>query len=186
MRKFLIVTVLMSLISFTACTTSELTTALNVVADTASLASITAPILGAAGVIPVPTVDLITNYASQVSSSVVKVETELNSSDTDAIKVSTIIADFASVVVPDIPGVPPTAGALVTGLASAVKTFITQLESTLGQPVTASAEHRALMANGFVPKAKGWKPSMSDKRAISKAVATAKATIARVAAQKHK
>lgn len=166
-RSFVLAVALLALV---ACTVSQLTVALNVVADAASLAAVTAPILS--GTIPVPMVTLIVDYSGQVSAAVVKVQSELNSGDPNALKASTIIADFAAIAVPDIPGAPANAVALVNGIASAVRLFITQIETQLG-----SGSTTARMA-----KVAAWKPGMADRRKIGQAVSTAKATMAAVAA----
>jgi hypothetical protein len=163
------------------CTASQLTVALDVVSDAAAAAAVTAPLLAASGVIPVPVATLIVDYTGDVSAAVVKVDAELASSDSNAIKASSIIADFAAIVVPNIPGAPANAVALVNGIANAVAAFITQVQQQLGT-TTSGISSNAI--SSFNKKTANWKPSYGDRQKLKKSVATAKDTLTKVAAWK--
>ena len=165
-------------LAIAACTTSQLTVALNVVSDAAAVAAVTAPLLAASGVIPAPTTTLIVTYAGDVSAAVVKVDAELATADNNAVKTSTIIADFAAVVVPNIPGAPANAVALVDGIANAVTAFISQIQQQLGGKTGLTSN--AVTSKGVA----SWKPSYGDRQKLKKAVATANDTLAKVAAYK--
>ncbi len=163
-----------------ACTSSQLTVSLNVVSDAAAAAAVTAPILAVSNVIPSASANLIVTYAGEISAAVVKVDAELATADSDAVKASTIVADFAAIVVPNIPGAPANAVALVNGIANAVTLFITQVQ----QQFAGTGAATPAAASSFFEKHKSWKASRADRNNLKKAVDTAKATLAKVASYK--
>lgn len=145
----------------TACTASDLTLALNAVADAASVAAIAGTLLdGPAGT-------LVATYAGQVSAVIPEVQTELNSSDPLPTKINKIAKDFADVVVPDVGG-SPQMKALVDAISAAIQAFLGQLH--LQVPKAAAITH--------------FKLSYGDRHEVARAVATANKTVAYLHAHK--
>lgn len=119
------------ILTLASCGASSVITGLELVTDAAE-AAVTA--LAATGQIPAPTVTLIDNYLSQVSSATEFAVTELESTDTTAVKASKIIGQFAMIVAPDLP--PGIAQGIVAAIQSVAKSVASFL-ATLGSPGTA-------------------------------------------------
>ena len=163
-----------------ACTSSQLTVSLNVVSDAAAAAAVTAPILAASNVIPTASANLIVTYAGEISAVVVKVDAELATADSDAVKASTIVADFAAIVVPSIPRAPGKCGR--PGKRNRERRYPVYHPG----PATVCGYRRGdpAAASSFFEKHKSWKASRADRNNLKKAVDTAKATLAKVASYK--
>lgn len=161
MRETLVSGFIICTLLFVGCSTTQLTNTLNAVADAASVAGIVGSLA------PSPWGGAITTYAGQVSKWCLNTTAELASSDTNDVKIQKIVADAASLIIPQIPGAPPNLQTVVNATVSALEVFISQLKQILGPSPTP-----ALKAT--VNK---YKLSWGDKAELRKVNSTATATL---------
>ena len=110
--------------------TSQLITALNAVADSSSVAVVLTSALAAAGKLDPAVATQVANYAQGVTTAVQQSITELNSVDTNPIKITKITADFAAVAAPAFgPGTAPQVQAAIQAVSAAVQIFLRQLNT---------------------------------------------------------
>lgn len=142
----------------TACTPQQTTvTALEAVSIAATTAIPTIIALEALGKIDPTTAELALSYAKSVSKASSLASTEFQSTDTNAVKISVIIADFQPVVEPSLgANVSPEVFAAVQAIAGAVQLFISNLKT--GQKVAAvrgaPASHLNLLKLSHADKSK--------------------------------
>jgi hypothetical protein len=138
MKKAIIALMLTFCMFVTSCTPQQTAvTALEAVSLAATTAIPTIIALEAVGKVDPATAAVALQYAKAVSTASSLAATELNSSDTNAVKVSVVIADFEPVVAPSLgANVAPEVFAAVQAISSAIQLFITNLKS--GQLVTAA------------------------------------------------
>ena len=117
----------------TSCTPQQTTvTALEAVSIAATAAIPTIIALEAVGKIDPATATIALSYAKSVSTAASLSATELNSSDTNAVKVSVVIADFEPVVAPALgPNVAPEVTAAIQAISGAIELFISNLKNGL-------------------------------------------------------
>jgi len=166
MRKSFVSGLMIGILLLVGCTTTQLTQTLNAVADAAAVAGIVGSLA------PAPYGNAITTYAGQVSKWCVDTTNELATSDTNDVKIQKIIADAASILVPQIPGLPPNLQAVVTATVTAVEVFIRQLKQIIGPSPTPTARG----------KVNAYKLSYGDKHELGKIRSKANDTIAYIAA----
>lgn len=125
---FLVFTLL--LVGCTPPNTSQLITALNAVADASSVAVVVTQSLVALGKVDQATADKVATYATAVDGAVTTSIAELNSTDTNAIKISKVSAAFAAVAAPAFGTQAPAITAAIAAVEAAVNIFLNQLNSS--------------------------------------------------------
>lgn len=170
MRKTLVSGIIISTLLIVGCTTSQLTNTLNAVADAAAVAAVVGSLA------PAPYGAAITTYSGQVSKWCIDTTTELATSDTNDVKIQKIVADAASLVVPQIPGAPANLQAVINATVSALEVFISQLKQILGPSPTPAL--KATVNN--------YKLSWGDKSELRKVKSTANSTLSYIAAHPGK
>jgi len=147
-------------------TTSNLVTALNAVADAASVAVVVTQGLVSTGTVSQADATLVATYSTAISTAASQSITELGTTDTNVVKIGKITADFAAVVAPNVPGGAAIAP-LILAITSAVQIFMSQLNSA---PVVAAAKAAPHAPVSLVL-------SGADKTLLKKTQATAASTV---------
>lgn len=144
-KSFRVGIALALVLALVGCTTSQVTTDINIVAEGAA-AVVTA--LSVAGVVSPAVAAQITNYARQASQLVIDVNKELANSADSKIQQWTVISGyFAAIVVPNIPGVPTSVATTIAILDAALVALEGALASQLGSTPTMTAKvHNAGIA----------------------------------------
>jgi hypothetical protein len=123
-------TLLIAVLILSACSTSQLSTDLNIVSDACAAATIAVPVLEATGLLPVGIGNIILTYTGAVSTAASQSAAELLSKDSVAVMDTKIIGYFADIAVPALgPTVGPEVQALVNAIVSAVQLFLSQINS---------------------------------------------------------
>ena len=125
--------------------TSNLVVALNAVSDAASVAVVVTQALVATGKLDQATADQVATYASSVGTAVNTASAELNSKDTNPVKIEKITAAFAAAAAPAFGANAPAITAAINAVAATINIFLAQL----GSVVTAAkvAPHASLVLN---------------------------------------
>lgn len=116
-------------ISMVGCSTSNLVTALNAVSDASSVAVVVTSSLVALGKVSPDVAAQVSTYAQGVSKAVTVANAELNSSDTNPVKITVITAAFAQVATPAFSNAPEVSAA-ISAVSVAVQIFLNQLTSS--------------------------------------------------------
>ena len=148
LHKFLTAPVLIAILLLTACTPSTLVSSLQIAVDAVTVAI---PVLAAAGV-DSATLMQVQTYLTAVSTATEEAATELATSDTSAVKVSKIVADFAGVVAPVIGN--PRVSAVVQAVAAAVQSFLTLLQQQQPSGPAAKAIASTVVKPSFADRSK--------------------------------
>lgn len=133
MMKSIISVLLVCVLLLVGCTppnTSQLVTALNAVAEASSVAVVVTQSLVGLGKVDQDTANLVAVYAQGVDKAVATSIVELNSADTNAIKISKITAAFALVATPAFGANAPQIAAAVQAVSAAINIFLGQLNSS--------------------------------------------------------
>jgi len=117
-------------------TPSNLITALNAVGDAASVVVVVTQALVATGTVSPDVAAQVSTYAIGVSGAVSTSIAELNSTDTNSVKIANITAAFAKVVTPAFGSNAPAVTAAINAVQAAIDIFLQQLGS---QTVTMAA-----------------------------------------------
>jgi hypothetical protein len=124
-------------------TPSNLVTALNAIGDAASVAVVVTEALVATGSVSPDVAAKVSVYATGVSGAVTTSIAELNSTDTNPVKIANITAAFAKVAVPAFGSNAPAVSAAISAVQAALDIFLQQLNS----PVVAAAAKAAPTAS---------------------------------------
>jgi hypothetical protein len=117
------------------CGTSQVVSTLDAVVASAQAA---VSVLGAAGQIPPGTVALIDTYLKAVSQAAMFASTEINSSDSTAVRITKIVQQFAMITAPNLPaGTAQNIVAVIQAVTQAIASFLTNLQP-VGVGTTAS------------------------------------------------
>lgn len=147
--KLLFSPVLIAVLLLSACSSSStLLTALQIAVDAVTVAI---PVLQAAGIDSTALAQAQT-YLTAVSTATEEAATELATSDTSAVKVSKIVADFAGVVAPVIGN--PRVSAVIQAVAAAVRSFLTLLQQQQPSGPTAKAIASTVVKPSFADRSK--------------------------------
>lgn len=124
--------------------------------------------LANSGVIPPGVATEVKNYAKQVSTVVIQINNEYNSSDSKAEKWTKISSDLGTVLATNIPGLPPAVGLTIT----AVRTALLVLEAALSHELNGTDPNlKSVRKAQKLPTPKG--------KSFKDAVKTAQANLAR-------
>jgi len=141
MRKSIIALLVSFCMFFTSCTSQQATViALQSITIAASVAVPTIAALEASGKVNTIDAKLALTYAGLVSTAASKASVELQSSDTNTVKINNIIGYFEPIAAPSIGSSSPQVFAAVSAISSAVTLFIGELKS--GQ-ITVTASRNA-------------------------------------------
>ena len=169
MMKSIVSALLVCTLLLTGCgtsTPSNLVTALNAVGDAASVAVVVTQALVATGTVSQDVATKVSTYATGVSGAVTTSIAELNSTDTNPVKIANITAAFAKVAVPAFGSNAPAVTAAITAVQVAIDLFLNQL----GSPVVAAAAKAAPKVSPMVAL------NHADKSLLKKIGAKAEAT----------
>lgn len=151
MLKSIVSVLLVCTLLMVGCTppnTSQLVTALNAVSDAASVAVVVTSGLVAFGQVDPAVGDQVATYATGVTQAVSTSIAELNSADTNPVKIDVITAAFAKVAAPAIGNVPQV-NAVIDAVSAAVKNFLNNLTSTGNLKLAKAAPNvKIVLANG--------------------------------------
>jgi len=142
MMKSLVSCFLVCVLLLTGCgttTPSNLVTALNAVGDAASVAVVVTQALVATGAVSPDVAAQVSTYATGVSGAVTTSIAELNSTDTNPVKIANITAAFAKVVAPAFGTNAPAVQAAITAVQTAIDIFLQQLGSQTATMAAAKA-----------------------------------------------
>lgn len=118
---------------------SNLVVALNAVSEAASVAVVVTQALVATGKLDQATADQIATYSASVGAAVTTATVELNSKDTNPVKIEKITAAFAAAAAPAFGANSATIQAAINAVAAAINIFLSQLGSA--PVVTAAVAH---------------------------------------------
>jgi len=133
MMKSLVSCFLVCVLLLTGCgtiTPSTLVTALNAVADAANVAVVVTSGLVATGTVSQAVATQVQTYATGVDGAVTTSIAELNSTDTNPVKIANITAAFAKVATPEFGTNAPAVSAVISAVTAALDIFLQQLNST--------------------------------------------------------
>lgn len=132
MKSIIAVLMTLALCIFTVgcSTTSTLVTTLDAVSDAASVAVVVTQGLVATGSVDQTTANEVASYCTAVSTAVNESITELNSTDTNAVKIDLIVADFTQVATPAFGSDASQVSAAISAVSSAIQLFLNELHST--------------------------------------------------------
>lgn len=132
MFKSFVSVLLVCMLLLVGCTppnTSQLVTALNAVADASSVAVVVTQSLVALGKVSPDVAAQVATYSTGVNQAVTTSVAELNSTDTNPIKITKISAAFAAVAAPAFGSQSPAISAAVSAISVAIELFLNQLNS---------------------------------------------------------
>jgi len=125
--------------------TSNLIVALNAVSDAASVAVVVTQALVATGKVDQATANLVATYSASVGTAVNTATTELNSTDTNAVKIEKVTAAFAAVAAPAFGANAPEILAAINAVTAAINIFIQQLQGTSVTAAAKAAPHAPIV-----------------------------------------
>ena len=164
------------LVGCTPPSTSQLSTALNAVADASSVAVVVTQSLVAIGKVSPEVANQVAVYSQSVNNAVTTSVAELNSTDTNPVKISKISAAFAAIAAPAFGTQAPAVTAVIQAVSAAVNIFLNQLHSSSVVKLAAAAPHAKPMS--LLKK--------EDKTVLKKAVAKCAETNAKAELLKKK
>lgn len=133
MLKSIVSVLLVSVLLLAGCggtvTPSTLVTALNAVADAANVAVVVTSTLVATGKVDQSVADQVQLYATGVDGAVTASIAELNSTDTNPVKIANITAAFAKVAAPAFGANAPAVTAAIRAVTATINIFLQQLSS---------------------------------------------------------
>ncbi len=130
-------------------TQSNLITALNAVADAASVAVVVVDGLAATGKISPADAALVATYVTSVGTATNQSITELNSTDTNSVKIGKITGYFAVVAAPALPpSIGPLIGPIISAVVTTIDLFIHQLNGPAVVTAAAAAPRAAIKLTG--------------------------------------
>jgi hypothetical protein len=144
MMKSIVSVLLVCVLLLVGCTppnTSQLVTALNAVADASSVAVVVTGSLVAVGKVSPDVAAQVANYSQGVNGAVTVSIAELNSADTNPVKISKISAAFAAVAAPAFGDKSPQVAAAIQAVSAAINIFLNQLHSSGVLKLAAAAPH---------------------------------------------
>jgi hypothetical protein len=142
---FLATVLTLGSVACTPPTVSTLVTTLSAVSDAASVAVVVAGTLTATGTLSPEEAGLVSTYATAVSTATTKSITELNSTDTNVVKVTVITEAFAVVAAPAFgPNVSPQIIAVTNAIGTAVQLFLNQLHASGALKMARLAPHAVI------------------------------------------
>jgi hypothetical protein len=133
MMKSIVSVFLVCVLLLVGCTppnTSQLVTALNAVADASSVAVVVTQSLVALNKVSPDVANEVATYSQGVSTAVTTSVAELNSSDSNPVKISKITAAFAAVSAPAFGTQAPAVTAAIQAVSTAINIFLNQLQSS--------------------------------------------------------
>lgn len=138
------------LFTLTACTVNQINVALELVVAATGVAT---SVIEAIPNLDPATHDAAVKYLQDVVRVVPDIQTELNSTENNAQKVTGIIGKIAAITIPVLPGAPPALNIGIQGVIAALKVFEATLQAHLSQPGVAVASTKVNVTPAVVKAA---------------------------------